>query len=244
MFNLLTAFGQNEPAFKPRILRFDETYSRQPDTTKNKEWLRIKSIPLNRSGYVRAAFGLDYREMYERVQGYDSGGVKDGYWLTRFMIHADLLFGKRWRTFVQLGRGLVTEKDLRIAPVDEDRLFLLNAFGEYRFGKGGKSYIRAGRQELFFGMGRLIAPREGPNVRSTYDGLRTHFVQNDLSADAFFAYIVNNRPGIFDNDVLGNNQQLWGLYGSKKVVGINADFYYLGFYNPSASYTKQPHRAR
>ncbi|MHA4846921.1 alginate export family protein, partial [Flavitalea antarctica] len=25
---------------------------------------------------------------------------------------------------------------------------------------------------------------------------------------------------------------------------INADFYYLGFYNPSASYTKQPHRAR
>jgi hypothetical protein len=31
-------------------------------------------------------------------------------------------------------------------------LFFLNAFAEYRLGKENRNYVRAGRQELFFGM--------------------------------------------------------------------------------------------
>ncbi len=209
----------------------------------NHRWLRLKNITINRSQNIRATFGFDYREMYELVKGYEPGGVEDGYWLTRFMAHTDVRFGEKWRTFVQMGRGIVAKKQLRLAPVDEDRLFFLNAFAQYRFGKEKRNYVRAGRQELFFGMGRLIAPREGPNIRSTYDGIRTHFFSKDVSVDAFFSYLVNNKPGIFDNEVLGNNQRLWGLYTSKKTNKINTDLYYFGFYNPSASYSKQLQRA-
>ncbi|MBC7938047.1 MAG: alginate export family protein, partial [Rhizobacter sp.] len=128
--------------------------------------------------------------------------------------------------------------------VDVDELFFLNAFGEYHFGKQNNNYLRLGRQELFFGMGRLIAPREGPNLRSTYDGVRVHNSMGAFTWDAFFTYLVNNKQGILDNEILGNNQRLWGFYSTKKWRQFSADLYYLGYYNPTALFSKQVTRAK
>lgn len=235
--------AQLAPDYKPKLLRFDEEYSKLDDAVKNKKWwLHSKNIAINKSGSIKASVGFDYREMFEFIKGNDSAGVSDGYWVTRLMAHADISAGKHWRGFVQLARGIITERQLPIRSVDEDQLFLLNAFAEYKFGKTNASYIRAGRQELFFGMGRLIAPREGPNIRNSYDGFRMHKMMGPVSLDGFFSYLVDNKPGIFDNKVLGNNQRLWGLYSNRKGKKINIDLYYLGYYNPAALYSKQANR--
>ncbi|MBC7934143.1 MAG: alginate export family protein [Rhizobacter sp.] len=194
---------------------------------------------MNKSKTIKASFGLDYREMYELVKGYDSLGPTDGYWLTRFMAHADVRFGKRFRAFFQMARCFIAARELPVRPVDVNELFFLNAFGEYSFGKANNNYVRLGRQELFFGMGRLVAPREGPNIRSSYDALRVHYNIGTFSLDGFFSYLVNNKQGILDDEVLGNNQRLWGLYSTRKWKKSNADFYYLGYYNPLALFSKQ-----
>jgi len=235
--------AQNQLGYKPRLLRFDEDYGMLNDSMiKVKPWLRTKNLSINRNRTIKASVGLDYREMHEYVKGYDSAGVNDGYWLTRFMLHTDIKLGKNFRVFAQLARGVVTERQLPIRPVDEDQLFFLNGFAEYQFGKANNSYIRAGRQELFFGMGRLVAPREGPNIRNSYDALRIRLGVGAISLDGFFAYLVDNKPGIFDNKVFGDNQRLWGFYSTSKNEKVNVDIYYLGYYNGSALYTKQPER--
>ncbi len=229
--------GQN---YKPKLLRFDEDYRNVPDSPGKKQtWLRTKNIDLNQAKTIKASFGWDYREMYELVQGFDSAGIKDGYLLTRFMAHADVHFGKRFRTFFQIGRGFIAERQLPVRSIDVDELFFLNAFGEYCFGRADNNYVRLGRQELFFGMGRLIAPREGPNIRSTYDAIRLHYYLGEFTLDGFFSYLVNNKSGILDNKVFGNNQRLWGLYTTRKWKKLSTDFYYLGYYNTSALFSKQ-----
>ncbi|MBC7935517.1 MAG: alginate export family protein [Rhizobacter sp.] len=231
--------------YKPKLLRFDEDYSNLTDSVvQKKPWLRTKNISLNQTTTIKVSVGLDYREMYELVKGYDSTGATDGYWLTRIMAHADVHFGTRFRTFFQVGRGFIAARVLPARPVDVDELFFLNAFGEYHFGKQNNNYLRLGRQELFFGLGRLIAPREGPNLRSTYDGVRVHNSMGAFTWDAFFSYLVNNKQGILDNEILGNNQRLWGFYSTKKWRQFSADLYYLGYYNPTALFSKQVTRAK
>lgn len=237
---LQVASGQN---YKPKLLRFEEDYSSLPDSgVKKQPWSRTKNIGLNHAKTIKVSFGLDYREMYELIQGLDSTGVKDGYWLTRFMVHADVNFGRRFRTFFQVGRGFISARQLPIRSVDVDELFFLNAFGEYQFGSASNNYVRLGRQELFFGMGRLVAPREGPNIRNSYDAIRLHYKLGPVTIDGFFSYLVNNKQGILDNEVLGNNQRLWGLYSTRKGKKVSADFYYLGYYNPLALFSKQTFR--
>lgn len=242
---LLACSMHSVAQYKPKLLRFDEEYSGVTDSMKKKHaLLNIKNVPIGTNGTVRASFGLDYREMYELSKGFDSVATSDGYWVTRLMVHANILFGEKFRLFVQPGRGVITGRKLPPRAVDEDQLFLLNAFAEYRFGNDRQSFVRVGRQELFFGMGRFIAPREGPNIRNTYDGARIRYTRGNASSDIFFTYLVNNRPGVFDNEVLSNNQRCWGAYHNWRGNRINIDVFYLGFYNPSAFYSKQPTRAK
>lgn len=234
--------GPNQPArnYKPRLLRFDEDYSTLNDSLKDiHKWLRFKNIPLHPSQSIRTSIGVDYREMYELVERYGDGKVSDGYWLTRFMLHADLRVQQRIRLFAQLGRGIIAERKLPIRPIDEDQLFFLNAFAEYTFNSPAKSYLRLGRQELMFGIGRLVAPREGPNVRNTYDGARLHHALKSSAWDFFYTHTVDNQAGILDDVFFGDNQRLWGAYGNKRFSKLNVDLYYLGFYNPNAMYAEQ-----
>jgi Alginate export len=236
------AHSQNRPG----LLRFEEDYATVGDSLKKRyPSLRFKNIGIDKGSDIRLSFGLDYREMYELVEAYDSVGTNaDGFWTTRLMMYVNAQVGKRIRFFVQPARGVITGRKLPPRPVDVDQLFLLNGFAEYRFGGKNKGYMRLGRQELVFGMGRLIAPREGPNIRNSYDGARLHYAAKAFTTDLFFTYTVNNRPGIFDNQILGNNQRLWGMYNSWKNKRVNADIYYIGFYNPTALYSKQPQRAK
>ena len=96
--------------------------------------------------------------------------------------------------------------------------------------------LRSGRQELGFGIGRLIDPREGPNVRLSFDAVRGMLRWRDWELDAFWSRPVAVEPYRFDES--SNNQQLWGGYlagpGGIKDTGIN--LYYFGDYQRPAAY--------
>lgn len=77
--------------------------------------------------------------------------------------------------------------------------------------------LRAGRQEKTLGTSRLIAVREGPNIRLAFDGARASRKQGSHRIDAFaFAFAfrpVLNRPEAFDDNA-NKSQSLYGLYAT------------------------------
>src|SRR4030095_11974961 len=76
--------------------------------------------------------------------------------------------------------------------------------------------LRVGRQELNYGSSRLISFREGPNVRLSFDGLKTILRIGEWQVDAFAVKPVRTRPGAFDDDP-DPNQKFWGLYAVTPV---------------------------
>jgi hypothetical protein len=98
--------------------------------------------------------------------------------------------------------------------------------------------IRPGRQELAYGSSRLISAREGPNVRLSFDGLKTILKFSGWQLDAFAVKPVRTKVGVFDDDP-DPKQSFWGLYAVRPVSwlpGGNVDLYYLGLDRRDASF--------
>ena len=92
--------------------------------------------------------------------------------------------------------------------------------------------LRVGRQELSFGAERLIAVREGPNVRQSFDGLFGIVRTGAWRIDAFTSRPVQTNPRTFD-DGTDYTQMLWAVYATgplsaKRPQGANLDLYYIG----------------
>ncbi len=58
--------------------------------------------------------------------------------------------------------------------------------------------FRLGRQELSYGIGRLIALRDGPNVRQSFDAARLIAEVKSWRVDGFYAKPVKTKRGVFD----------------------------------------------
>ncbi len=100
-------------------------------------------------------------------------------------------------------------------------------------GGDGSFVLRSGRQELAFGTQRIIAVREGPNVRQSFDGFRTIFRTGGVRVDGFATKPAETNRHVFD-DGPDNNRGLWGAYSVFPLAFLpmgNADLYYVGFYN-------------
>ena len=143
-------------------------------------WAPYKYIPLASSDYgaVYLSLGGEVRERYESYHninfGFAGAPAYDGYLLQRIMFDADFHMTDWVRGFAQLG-------DMRILGVrgvpsttDTDRLDLMQKFVDVKLPSplGDDPTLRYGREELLFGYQRLIAVREGTNVRRDFDGFR------------------------------------------------------------------------
>ena len=114
--------AQNAP-FK--LLRYDENYqSLATDTTAN--WykhLKFAALSSNKTSYV--SFGGEIRYQYFHFKNQDWGEAPedhDGFVLTRYLAHADLHVGHRFRTFVQLQSSLAGGQLETPSPVDQNVL--------------------------------------------------------------------------------------------------------------------------
>jgi hypothetical protein len=225
------------PSRQPfQLLRYLEDYSYLKDSAgQTAFWDQIKYLPISRSRRAYLSLGGETRQMFEYfynpLWGYEQPG-SDGYYLQRYLLHADAHLGSSFRLFAQLGAGIEAGRNEGPRPIDEDPLFVHQLFTEVTTGETTRLGLRAGRQEVMLGSGRLVTIREGPNVRRSFDGVRAFVGTGKQSWSAFVLRPVVNKRGVFDNPVGARGQTLWGLYGVVPFTlggyESHLDAYYLG----------------
>lgn len=235
------------PLHKPgsyELLRYNEDWSFLKDPANRTDWLDpFKYIPFGRGGgFSYVSIGGELRGVDERVQNDNWGSIpypSNQFWLQRIQLHFDTHFNPRLRCFIQFESGLEDGRAGGPRPIDEKRLDFLNAFCD--FGIGISSHpltLRAGRQELMFGSGRLVAPREGPNVRQSFYGVSLRQTFGSWSTTAFAVRPAVDKFDFFD-DVPNSATEFWGIFASRpwsKVSRNVWDVYYYGLDRKSAVY--------
>lgn len=221
------------PAFKS--LRYDEDYRYLQKATDVGDYLdAIKFIPLPFGPEAFLSLGGEARLRYEYYRNAQWGqGPQDrnGFFLQRYMLHADAVLNESFRVFAQLKSGIESGRVGGPRPTDEDRLDLNQAFFDAKWPLEEKNSftLRVGRQELAFGSSRVISFREGPNVQQAFDGFRGTFQTSTWRFDALAAEPVQTKVGTFD-DGSDSNQKLWGVYAVTPLPALpggHLDLYYL-----------------
>lgn len=233
LFFFLAGDISAQPVSGFKNLRFDEDYSFLSNDSISNWYLNLKHRQLTTAGRIYLSIGGEGRYQYFRVENEDWGETpesSDGYVLLRHLLHADLHFWKRLRTFVQFQSSLEAGKEVT-SPLDKNPLEFHQLFVDYNLNLNSKSNLtfRVGRQELLYGSQRLISVREGPNNRQSFDGMKAIIVSEKSQIDFFYQHFVRAQDGIFD-DTFGGHIKLWGAYYTKKKLSYfgNVDIYYLG----------------
>ncbi|MFD0766905.1 alginate export family protein [Mucilaginibacter lutimaris] len=228
-----------DASFKP--LRYDENYNFLAKDTTVDWYHRLKFDPLNRSKTTYLSFGGEARYQYFHFKNQDWGEApvdNDGFVLSRFLAHADLHAGRHFHTFVQLQGSLADGQLDTPSPVDQNPLDLHQAFADYStLLNTARLTFRVGRQELSYGSQRLVAVRELPNNRQSFDAAKVMYANKDIKLDIFYSNYVLAKPGVFD-DSFNKSTRLWGIYTVFNHVPIiqNVDIYYLGLYKRSSTF--------
>jgi hypothetical protein len=216
-----------------RALRYDDDPQPSGDL-----WDPLKRIP---AGEAWLNLGGELRE---RAESYASPnfGLKapraSAYGLHRLLLHADLHATDTVRAFVQLGQMERAGNRGTASATDVNRLDLMQAFVDIKPASpfGDQPTLRAGREELLFGFQRLIAVREGPNVRRGFDGFRLSDRWGGAGIDLIAVRPVTNGAGVFD-DRANQAQVLWGAYATLRLGdGVGLDLYELNYRNATARF--------
>lgn len=225
-------------------LRYEEDWSYLRDSTRTADpFDRIKYIPLRDQDGWYLSLGGELRERYERIDNSSWGQDprdNNGYFLQRYMLHADLHLGSHLRFFGQIKSGIENGREGGPRPTDEDKLDLHQAFFDLKFdlAKKAELILRAGRQELAFGSSRLVSVRESPNVRQSFDGLRATLRLQTWRIDGFVTKPAETDRGYFD-DAPDHTRTFWGVYAIRPwrlLPGGNIDLYYFGIDRKRARY--------
>lgn len=189
-----------------RNLRYEENWRYLADPACMEDpfdWLKF--IPVDATGSHFLTLGGEARLRYEYVHnGAFGADVKDsnGYFLKRYLMHADFYPADRLRTFVQLQSANESGRVGGPRAEDEDNLDVNQPFVDRVFHRQDEHYatLRVGRQELEFGLSRLLSARDGLNTRQSFDGIRSFGKLGRWNYSATVAQAVNTVPDTFDND--------------------------------------------
>ena len=225
-------------------LRCNDDFSYLADPAKSSDpWDKFKYIPIDsgRYGGTYLSLGGELRERFESYVNPNFGikaPANNAYVLQRLFLNADLHVTDYVRFFVQLGeldrlgnRGVTSTTDI-------DHLELTQGFVDLRLPSplGDAPVVRVGREELLFGFQRLIAVREGPNVRRYFDGVRFTDHWGQATIDLFAVRPIGNNAGVWD-DHTNMKQLLWGGYFTVPLGDfMKADFYELNYENTAARF--------
>lgn len=185
--------------------------------------------------------GGDLRERFEYFSRSNIGArgiAYDSFLLHRLLLHLDTRWDQ-FRVFAQLGNFEEFGRQPQAKPSDVDHLDVRQLFIDYRLPLGSDELtLRGGRQELAFGASRLIAARDGPNIRLAFDGLNAQYKSHSWKVTAIAVRPAQNTPAPFD-DKTQNAQSLWGLYATytfqqqvaQQQAALRSDVYYFGAVN-------------
>jgi len=232
----------SRPAFNAS--RYLEDYSFLKDPSKRTDlWDPLKYIALDRSGDIFLSLGGETRQHYESIRHENwsrASGDNDGWYLQRYLVHADVQVRRRFRLFTQFQAGIETGRKAGPRGVDEDRLDLHQLFFDYSITplKNLNYTVRVGRQEIIFGSRRFINYRERPNLRLSHDAVMLISKFHVMQFTAFVARPVQIDRDYFDNNS-GNEHSLWGMYGvaqTRLVFPQKVDLYYIGLNREQARF--------
>jgi len=200
------------PPYQPQ--RYDEDWSSLRDSNRQTDPLdRFKYIPLNDRGWY-VSLGGEARWRYEYFSEFAFGAGpqdKNGYWLQRYLLHADWRLGKRARIFTQLQSGIENGRNGGPRLTDDDRLEVHQAFVDLKFGGESNSVVlRFGRHEMDLGAGRLISSGEGLNVKRSFDGARLIWKTRKWITNAQVDKLTSVKLGMF-NDTPNPALTYWGI---------------------------------
>lgn len=235
----MPAAAAMHPPYTP--VRWNENYSylaRSPDAD---FFDPIKYIPLGGED-VYLSFGGQARFRYENFSNENFGAVEndEGYYLQRYLLHADLHLGPHVRVFGQIKSSLVDdgrEVPTSARPIDKDDIDIQQLFGDLKLPLGEKNSLtlRFGRQDLIYGAQRLISPLDWTNTRRTFEGFKASLALGDHTLDGFVV-----RPVVIDDHSLneGNYDVTFaGVYDTiampavLKGANTKLDLYGLGLWD-------------
>jgi hypothetical protein len=173
----------------------------------------VKRIALDASGERFVTLGGDVRLKLVNARDIiigDDPGSSYNVLLQRYHVHASVQAAESLRFFGEIKSNLEENREPAPRPTDVDRLDVHQLFADIR---AGGVVTRIGRQELAYGAGRRIFPRNGPNVRGNFDGVRVITQAGPWSADAFAFRPVEIKPGTFDDDTI-DSQTFGGIYAT------------------------------
>jgi hypothetical protein len=233
-------------------VRWNEDYSYLANQPGSDPFDSVKYLSLGRPGWY-ASFGGQARYRYEWWNNELFGAVEndDGYFLQRYLLHADLHFGPV-RVFAQGKSSLVDdgrETPPTVRATDADEIDVQQLFADLKINLAAKDSLtlRFGRQDLLYGAQRLISPLDWTNVRRTFEGGKASLVMGNQTLDAFLVrpVIVSAEElndgngdvtfgGVYDTIALpnvfkgaGTKLELYGL-GLWQQLAVDSDIYTLG----------------
>jgi len=179
-----------------------------------------------------ASFGAESRLTDERIGNdyWNPNPSRNGSFQQRYLFISDLHFGPNLRAFIETKSDFANGRIGGNRPIDGDDVDFVGLFVEAKVGNSAASpTVRVGREELLLGSQRLVSPREGPNVRQSFTGIRA---QNTLGAVHLDALAVHpdKDASTFFADAPNNATSLWGLYSTTSVGAVGVDAYYLGLH--------------
>jgi hypothetical protein len=205
-----------------------------------------KYIPFGSEPQKYLSLGLEYRTEYEYYDNWIFGaGAQDhnGYVMSRIMPHFDLHVGPDFRLFSEFQFDYIAARNGGPRPgTDEDPGGVHQAFLEIGppVSRPRGVSLRAERQEVVLGSGRLFDNNEGPIVKLSFDGFRVIAESSNLRADLFALKPVEDNHNFFD-DAPNPRQSVWGSYFTVPAPIMrqgHADLDYIGLDTKSVSYNR------
>ena len=215
--------------------RYEEDYRFLTDPTKRSDIFdQVKFVSLSDDKDIFVSFGGEDRERFEDFIKKPLFGItnlnSDNYLLHRTLLHSDIHITDYFRSFIQLGYHNVWSKEGSITSTERSNTDIQQAFAEadLPLASDEKIGLRVGRQEIALGSQRLVSVREGPNIRQSFDAIRSTFKDASYNVTGFVAHPVSIKADAFD-DTSDQKQDFWGFYGTVPLgKALNSDLYYLG----------------
>jgi hypothetical protein len=213
------------PAYQ--FLRSVENWSVVPKLADHDPFDGLKFVRLDADGSTWASFGADFRARLEGWQDFNFGAPPnvshdDTFLLTRFRTHADLHFDQTARVFLEVKGAYASDRDLPggIRVIDQDKFELQQAFVDFKFNLGANAtmVLRPGRQELAFGVQRLVSCLPWANSLRTWDGVQAIVTSGDWNITAIGTEFVPVDPGTGIGHA-NSDEKLYGVYAKRVTPG-------------------------
>ncbi len=211
--------SQPKPAPAPwKGVYYDNDFSYKKAQHKPLFGESLKEMSLGRCSPHRLSTGgeLRYRYMNDQNRFRATYPGRNDYQLWRWRHYVDYRYDGLFRVYFEGIDASSSGEEFPHLAIDVNRSDYINAFVDVTVGEiwGQKVYFRYGRQELLFGVERLISPLDWANTRRTFKGFKLFSRGDEWDIDLFAT-----RPVIvFDHesDHPDASRTFSGVYASYK----------------------------